>query len=1255
MQKKLQLIVFILLTFGFFFTGTFKGISQDKTNDQELKKTPPRLLKFSESQRVSLQNPNQLLKNIFDTSDKTSFTTINQEVDKIGYSHLKTQQYYNNIKVEFGTLTLHSKNGMVESISSEFYKIEDLNTSPNISNTQAFNRAVSHTGANAYLWEDEAASNELGYSKPEGELVILPIYEGSSTYVKLAYKFDIYTISPMGGGDLYIDAQNGQALFFNNKVRHLDNFGHDGRAFHSDDEILSTEIIVEKFETIASGTAATRYSGSRTIETSLSGGNYILSDAGRKVYTRNANNLAPVGNSLPYITSYSQFTDADNNWTAAEYDNNDKDNAALDAHWGAMETYDYWSSVHGRDSYDGNGAQLRSYVHVDNNYDNAFWFLNVMSYGDGSSNGNEGNGYFDALTSIDVAAHEIGHAVTEYTANLAYQRESGGINEGYSDIWGAAVEHFAKGNGNDTNPDASIWLIGDEIDRRNGSAALRSMSNPTSLGQPDTYGGTYWQNPNCGTPTQSNDYCGVHTNSGVLNYWFYLTVAGGNGTNDIGNSFSVSGIGMTKAAKISYRAINNYLSANSTYADARTAMIQSAQDLYGADGAEEQGVTNAWYAVGVGDAYGGGTPTTCYTGDISLSITFDNYPEETAWTLKNSSGTTVASASYSNANPDGSTINETFTGLVVDDYTFTITDAYGDGICCSYGSGSYSLSSSSGAFKTGGDFGSSEATPFCIEADSGGDTEAPSTPTNLTASNITETTANLSWNASSDNVGVTGYDVYQGTNNIGNVTGTSANITGLTASTSYTFSIRAIDAAGNESAASNAVNFNTSSGVDTQAPSAPTSLSASNITQTTVDLSWNASTDNVGVTGYDVYQGTTNIGNVTGTSANITGLTASTSYTFSIRAIDAAGNESAASNAVNFTTSSGIDTQAPSAPTNLSASNVTQTTVDLSWNASTDNVGVTGYDVYQGAVNIGNVTGTSANITGLTASTSYTFSVRAKDAAGNESAASNTVNVTTESSGGGGSTVVNESYFESGWDGWVDGGSDSYRYNGSRSYEGNRSIRIRDNTNSSVMTLSNVDVTSYSSIDIEFYFYSYSMENGEDFWVQYHDGSSWNTVASYARGTNFENNNFYSATVTINSGSYNFPSNARFRFRNDASGNNDHIYIDQVTITGNPGASNLTNSITTLGPPLNGILGDEDFEFESDFLLYPNPVKDNLSIKLAGENQNATFRIVNMIGQEVLSGELNKGTVNVEKLNTGVYFMEVNDGEELMIQRFIKE
>ncbi|HAT66153.1 MAG TPA: hypothetical protein DCS66_16420, partial [Flavobacteriaceae bacterium] len=160
--------------------------------------------------------------------------------------------------------------------------------------------------------------------------------------------------------------------------------------------------------------------------------------------------------------------------------------------------------------------------------------------------------------------------------------------------------------------------------------------------------------------------------------------------------------------------------------------------------------------------------------------------------------------------------------------------------------------------------------------------------------------------------------------------------------------------------------------------------------------------------------------------------------------------------------------------------------------------------------------------TGLTAGTSYSFNVRAFDAAGNNSGLSNTVSVTTTGGGGGGSTVLHQGSFETGWDGWIDGGSDSYRYSGSRSYQGNYSIRLRDNTNSSTMTLGSFNVTSYNSIDIEFYFYSWSMETGEDFWVQFYDGSTWRTVASYASGTSFNNNSFYVATVNIPSTSYNF-------------------------------------------------------------------------------------------------------------------------------------
>ncbi len=186
-----------------------------------------------------------------------------------------------------------------------------------------------------------------------------------------------------------------------------------------------------------------------------------------------------------------------------------------------------------------------------------------------------------------------------------------------------------------------------------------------------------------------------------------------------------------------------------------------------------------------------------------------------------------------------------------------------------------------------------------------------------------------------------------------------------------------------------------SQGPDVVAPSAPTNLSASNTTQTTTDLSWNAATDNIAVTGYDVYRGASIIATVSGTSYSVVGLSASTSYAFSVKAKDAAGNESAASNTVNVTTLNPPDTQAPSVPANLTATNTTQTSTSLSWSTSSDNVGVTGYDVYQGSAIIASVSGTTRLVTGLTANTAYTFRVRAKDAAGNISGYSNTVNVTT--------------------------------------------------------------------------------------------------------------------------------------------------------------------------------------------------------------------------------------------------------------------
>jgi chitodextrinase len=280
----------------------------------------------------------------------------------------------------------------------------------------------------------------------------------------------------------------------------------------------------------------------------------------------------------------------------------------------------------------------------------------------------------------------------------------------------------------------------------------------------------------------------------------------------------------------------------------------------------------------------------------------------------------------------------------------------------------------------------------------GGDTTPPSAPTGLASPSKTSSSVSLSWTASTDNVGVTGYDIYNGATVAGSTTGaTTFTVTGLAANTAYTFTVKAKDAANNVSAASGALSITTFAAADTTPPSAPTGLTSPSKTTSSVNLSWTASTDNVGVTAYDIYNGAAVAGSTTGaTTFTVTGLAANTAYSFTVKAKDAANNVSAASGVLSVTTLAAADTTPPSAPTGLTSPSKTTSSVSLSWTASTDNVGVTGYDIYNGAAVAGSTTGaTTFTVTGLASNTAYSFTVKAKDAANNVSAASGALSVTT--------------------------------------------------------------------------------------------------------------------------------------------------------------------------------------------------------------------------------------------------------------------
>lgn len=341
--------------------------------------------------------------------------------------------------------------------------------------------------------------------------------------------------------------------------------------------------VVDQWDTVhtgaAVGTGKTLYSGDVDIGTksNKAGTKFELKDLPRgKQYTVTMNNGT---------NAESKITDTDN-----VFGTNLKTNtqtAATDAHYGMAMTWDYYLNVHGRQGVDGAGTPARSRVHYANAYNNAFWSdgCYCMTYGDGSGN------YpgFNPLVSLDVAGHEMTHGVTSRTAGLIYSGESGGLNEGTSDIFGSMVEYYAA-NAND----AGDYLIGEEISIAP-RAYLRTMVQPSADGS----------SSDCWYSGVGN--IDVHYSSGVANHFFFLLAEGTtngvpsktctSGTRVATGNGTVAGIGRAKAEKIWYRALTTKFTSGTTFANARAHTIAAANELYGTGSAESNAVAAAWSAV----------------------------------------------------------------------------------------------------------------------------------------------------------------------------------------------------------------------------------------------------------------------------------------------------------------------------------------------------------------------------------------------------------------------------------------------------------------------------------------------------------------------------------------------------------------------------------------------------------------------------------------------------------------------------------
>ncbi|MBL7711211.1 MAG: M4 family metallopeptidase [Chitinophagaceae bacterium] len=517
----------------------------------------PSFVSFTANNRPSADGLESWIQKNIASAPNFQLRELNRSTDPAGNTHIRYRQYYQGYPVAGSMVNFHFKGTEPHSFNGVYFPTLSAPTGISISEEKAFSVAKSYFQNATFAWENAAYEKLLKEARKDQEASYYPkagleiVAKGDRQFA-LAYSFDIHTVAPFAHKLVYVDAQSGS--------------------------ILSAKELMMDIE--VNGKAYTKYSGIQTIRCdSMDPAGFILreSDRGASIYTER---FLSFGGSTGLSTE--PFYDYDNVWNNF---NTEMDEVATDIQWGLEKTHDYYKFKFGRNSIDGAGHELMAIAHVEmtpgEKFANAAWTGSFMIYGDGDDTS------MNPLTSVDITGHEVTHGLTQETADLNYKNEPGALNESFSDIFGKSIEYYAL-------PDSFSWKIGQKI-MLPGKKAMRDMSNPNGFQHPKFYKGFYYY-------TGTLDDGGVHINSGVQNYWYYLLVQGGKGARESDKQpYEVKPMGFDTAARIAYMTLTSYLVPTSSYKDAANASLAYTKLTYGDSSDQAYNVQMAWYAVGLLD------------------------------------------------------------------------------------------------------------------------------------------------------------------------------------------------------------------------------------------------------------------------------------------------------------------------------------------------------------------------------------------------------------------------------------------------------------------------------------------------------------------------------------------------------------------------------------------------------------------------------------------------------------------------------